>query len=135
MQTKREWLAERGLAIAGARGKFSKAANEALVKAQKEGITFAEVNPAKPAKPAPVKNKATGAVAPKPAPVKSAGLVDYLMPSDFRYPEGEYKAVEVVGKTVHSLRECCNTCRVSLTNHMCDSPTILGNIPVRIVAA
>jgi hypothetical protein len=136
MQTKREYLVTLGLAKAG-RGKFSNAAKEALVKAEKEGIVFSEPNPVKPVKvkPAP---KATGPVeAPKPAPVKSAGtgLVDYLYASDYRYPEAEYKAVEVGGKKVHGMRECCNTCRVSLTNHMCDNPTILGNIAVKIVPA
>lgn len=60
-------------------------------------------------------------------------MVDYLFPSDFRYPEAEYKAVEVGSKTVHSMREVCNTCRVSLTNHMCDNPTVHGK-PVTIVA-
>lgn len=39
---KREWLAERGLAIAGARGKFSAKAHEALEKAVTDGVVFAE---------------------------------------------------------------------------------------------
>ena len=133
MQTKREWLAERGLAIAGARGKFSRAANEALVKAIAEGVQFADT--AKPVKPAKPVIKATGEAQPAPV-VKSettTRYTDYLFPSDFRFPEGEYKAIEVGGKREFSMRECCNTCRVSLTNHMCDNPTIHGDVTVRIV--
>lgn len=42
MATKREWLAEKGLAKAGARGKFSKVAHEALVKAVADGVVFDE---------------------------------------------------------------------------------------------
>ena len=37
---KRTWLAERGLAIAGTRGKFSNAAKEALAAAEKAGTVF-----------------------------------------------------------------------------------------------
>lgn len=37
---KRTWLAERGLAKAGTRGKFSNAAKEALAEAEKNGIIF-----------------------------------------------------------------------------------------------
>lgn len=42
MVTKREWLVERGLAKAGARGRFSREANAALAKAISEGIVFDE---------------------------------------------------------------------------------------------
>lgn len=41
---KREWLAERGLAKAGTRGKFSNAAKEALAEAEKNGILFLDKN-------------------------------------------------------------------------------------------
>lgn len=36
----RTWLAERGLAKAGTRGRFSREANEALAKAKSEGVVF-----------------------------------------------------------------------------------------------
>lgn len=39
---KREWLAERGLAIAGARGRFSLEAKEALAEAENAGVKFLE---------------------------------------------------------------------------------------------
>lgn len=128
MPTKREWLAEKGLAIAGARGKFSNAAKEALAKAEAEGVVFSDSTPT--ARPAA---KPTGDK-PEPKP-KSAGISDYLFPSDFRFPENEYVAVarDENGKRLEfSMRECCNTCRVSLTNHLCDNPTILGLITVKI---
>jgi hypothetical protein len=69
----------------------------------------------------------------KEAPVVKSSPTEslYISPSDFRFPEDEYKAVGVDGKT-YGMRECCNTCRVSLTNHACDAPTIHGNMVVHI---
>lgn len=126
MKTKREWLASQGLAIAGARGKFSNAAKEALAKAEASGMQFSD-SPNATTAPKVTKPKA-------PAPVVSTAADSlYLSPSDFRFPEEEYKAVEVGGKKTHSMRECCNKCRVSLTNHACNEPTIHGNIAVSIV--
>jgi hypothetical protein len=43
--TKREWLAERGLAQAGMRGRFSKEANAALEQAIADGVVFADDQP------------------------------------------------------------------------------------------
>lgn len=48
-----------------------------------------------------------------------------------RYDIGETYAVDANGKE-WSMKECCNTCRVSLVGHVCDNPTILGNIPVTV---
>lgn len=49
------------------------------------------------------------------------------------YPEASFKAIGV-DKKVWGMREVCNTCGVSLVQNQCASPTILGNIPVSIVA-
>jgi len=125
MQTKRDYLVGLGLAKPG-RGKFSNAAKEAIAKAEAEGMTFADTAPSKPA--APVVGK------PETPKVVPAGDSLYLSPSDFRFPEDEYRAVaHIDGKRkVFTMRECCNTCRVSLTNHACNAPSILGNIAVAI---
>lgn len=121
MQTKRDWLASKGLAIAGARGKFSNAAKEALAKAELEGMKFSDSTTG--AKSSPVVTKAS-----KPEP-KSPIESPYLFPSDFRFPEAEYIAVGMVDgkRKVYSMRECCNVCRVSLTNHLCDTPSVYGH--------
>lgn len=52
-----------------------------------------------------------------------------------RFPEDDFKAYEFVNgkKSPVSLRECCNTCRVSLMGHMCDEPTYLNLRKVFIV--
>lgn len=128
MKTRREYLAEKGLAIAGARGKFSNAAKQELARAEAAGMRFKEVTP----------NKSVG-VSKSTGPVKSveptapkASESPYIYPSDFRFPEGEYVAKDANGK-VYGMRECCNTCKVSLTNHMCNTPSIHGNITVTIV--
>lgn len=121
MQSKRDYLVGLGLAKPG-RGKFSNAAKEALSKAEAGGMKFSDATAAKttgnPAKP--VADRKT-----------EATETPYLYPSDFRFPEGEWRAT-VNGKEV-SLRECCNTCKVSLVNHACNTPTIHNNLPVKIV--
>ena len=48
------------------------------------------------------------------------------------YDERDFKAVGT-DKKVWSMREVCNTCRVSLVQNICEHPTILGGIPVTIV--
>jgi len=124
MQTKREYLVTLGLAKPG-RGKFSNDAKAALAKAEGEGVKFKDVTPG-----APVRTASPTGETKAPEPAKAADSL-YVCPSDFRFPEAEYKAVGSDGKT-YGMRECCNTCRVSLTNHFCDSPTIHGNMVVHI---
>lgn len=48
------------------------------------------------------------------------------------YPRDAYKAVGDDGKT-YGMAEVCNTCRVSLVQNLCEYPTILGGIAVKIV--
>lgn len=127
MQTKREYAASLGLAIAGARGKFSKAAVEAIAKAEAEGMKFADSStgaskPAVVGKTKVERSADTGVNSP------------YIQPSDFRFPESEYRAVGFVDgkRVVYGMRECCNTCRVSLVNHMCNAPSVYNNVAVVI---
>lgn len=124
MQTEREYLVGLGLAKEG-RGKFSNLAKEALVKAKSEGMTFKATGPTRSSVPTGTSDKTE--VVGKTDPTFTA----YLSPSDFRFPEAEYKAIGSDKKT-YSMRECCNLCRVSLVGHMCDNPTILGGIAVVI---
>jgi hypothetical protein len=116
----RDYLAGKGLAIAGARGKFSNAAKAELDRVMGEGMKFSDWPKGSTA---PVPSKSGGPT--KAVPVPSAGDSPYLYPSDFRFPEDEYVAKDAKGKR-YSMRECCNRCRVSLTNHMCDTPSVLG---------
>ena len=133
MATAREWLVSQGLAKPG-RGKFSKAAHQALAKALGEGIKFSDYP--KSANPAPVKTvKATGDK-PAPTPVKSSSVPDVMFEDEYRYPEADYQAVrfEDGKKIVHSMREVCNNCRVSLVMCGCEDTTIYGRLKVKIVA-
>ena len=129
MQSKREYAASLGLAKAGARGKFSNAAKEAIAKAEAEGMKFSDVSTGPVSKPTgkPTVNSAGSESDQRTDPRDSL----YVSPSDFRFPEGEYKAVGTDGKT-YSMRECCNTCQVSLVNHACNAPTIHDNMTVNI---
>lgn len=45
LQTKRDYAASLGLAQAGTRGRLSRAAHEAIAKAESGGMTFAESTP------------------------------------------------------------------------------------------
>lgn len=125
MQTKREYLVSLGLAKPG-RGKFSGAGKEALAAAEAKGMSFSDT--------APVKSvKATTEKVEKAAPV-DAGNTPYLTQDEYRFPEKEYRGISFDGgkRKEVSLRECCNTCKVSLVNHMCDRPTIYNNMTVKI---
>ncbi len=129
LETRRDYLVRLGLAKPG-RGKFSNAGKEALAKADEEGVEFLDG-------PAPKGNGSgpiLSTVPPKREQAEDVRLSDYLFPSDFRFPEQEYIAVSHIGgkRNVYGMRECCNTCRVSLTNHSCNTPTVHGNIPVTI---
>lgn len=125
MQSKRDYLVGLGLAKPG-RGKFSNAGKEAIAKAEAGGMKFSDVSTG------PIVSKPAPAV--KSEPVQSDGNSNYLFPDEYRYPESEYRAfVFNDGKRKPvSLRECCNTCRVSLVNHACENPTIHGNVAVKI---
>ena len=130
-QTRREYAASLGLAIAGARGKFSKDAVAAIDKARAEGMVFSDDNaPVRTARPATVTDTTTESVTRIPSASESA----YLFPSDFRFPEGEYRAVaHIDGKRkVFGMREVCNNCRVSLVMCACANPTIYGNVVVKL---
>ena len=129
MPTKREYLVSLGLAKAG-RGKFSNEAKAALEKALAEGMTFSDQTP--PAKNSVTKNS-TGKTEVKSSDQNS---VPYVSPDEYRFPEDAYRAVgKRKGKrTVYSMREACNNCGYSLTNHLCASPSVLGE-PVTIERA
>lgn len=136
MQTKREYLISKGLAKPG-RGKFSNAGNAALAEAERSGVKFSDTGPVRrpTVKSGPEISK-TGIPAKNSDNSETGGQnAPYIFPSDFRFPEAEYVAVarDEDGKRIlHSMRECCNTCKVSLTNHACDSPTIHDSVTVKI---
>ncbi len=121
----RAWLVEKGLAKDG-RGKFSNQAKIELDNAVAAGQKFEDWPKGENA---PV-NKTNVAKAGK-VEDSSERFSDYLYPSDFAWPEGEYKAM--AGKKEYSMREVCNNCRVSLVMCQCGSPTIHGGIVVEIV--
>lgn len=132
MQSKREYLVSLGLAKEG-RGKFSNAAKEALVKAEAEGMEFSDSSTGPtaiaPRKTRPTKNSEQSE--PVGQNSEERKFPPYLTQDDYRFPEADWKAIGVDGKT-YGMRECCNTCKVSLVGHFCDSPTILDNIVVHI---
>lgn len=123
MQTRREYLASLGLAKIG-RGKFSTAAKEQLVKARAEGIKFSDEVVTEVVKP-------TGETTTE---VKTRAKTEppaWVSPDEYRFPEGVWQAVADDG-TVYGMREACNTCGLSLCDHRCQTPIVLG-VPVTIV--
>lgn len=75
-----------------------------------------------------VANSSTPPVVTKTAVTNEKVIADFTIV----YAEKSYKAVGNDGKT-YGMRECCNNCRVSLVQNHCANPTILGDIPVKIV--
>lgn len=65
--------------------------------------------------------------------VKKVAVTNEKIISDihYTYPEESFEAKDAKGNHV-GMREVCNTCRVSLVGHMCERPTVLGNIAVTI---
>jgi len=72
-----------------------------------------------------------GAPAPKVVRVK-ADNVKVVQEYTILYDERMYRAVDSDGKE-WGMREVCNTCRVSLVQNHCESPSILGGRRVKIV--
>lgn len=129
MTTRREALITAGLAKPG-RGKFSREAMAWLDAERAKGTKFSDdtTAPVVSAKRGPTKNSDV--------PNKSTEIGEYVFPSDFRFPEGEYVAFARAGgkKVFYSMREVCNNCGVSLVNHGCNSPVIHGNVVLTIEA-
>lgn len=120
METRREALAKVGLAKPG-RGKFSREAMAWLDKARESGQKFSDDNKPTGNPVARVVNQKSEGAPSKEAP---SGIPEYVFPSDYRFPEDEYRAYYFAGgkKVKVSLRECCKSCKVSFTNHSCQSP-------------
>lgn len=74
-----------------------------------------------------------GPVKAEPKVVKAApGNEKVIEEFTILYPREVYKAITPEGKE-YGMAEVCNTCHVSLVQNMCEHPTILGEIPVKIV--
>jgi hypothetical protein len=111
------------------RGRLSREANERVMYlATQPGYVIKgyEVSTSTPA-PAYTGTVALGKTVKKVAVNNEKVIRDFVI----FYEESMYKAV-ALDKTVYSMREVCNTCRVSLVQNHCESPTILGGIAVTI---
>lgn len=128
MQTRREYLVSLGLAKDG-RGKFSTAAKAELDIARSKGVKFSDEVVTVVAQPTgEVKTEVK--VKPKNEPTA------WKSPDEYRYPEANYVAhVMRDGKRESvSLREACQGCGLSLCDHRCHTPVVLG-LPVTIERA
>lgn len=83
----------------------------------------------------PAKVVSTSTVAPSEPVVRKVAAAGIKEIREFTilWPEDSFKAVGVKDKKEWGMREVCNLCRVSLVQNQCENPTILGNIPVKIV--
>lgn len=146
-QSAREYLVSKGLAKDG-RGKFSNAAKEELSQAMASGIKFSDwpkteaKSSTAPTKTGNATRSATGnptgnSTKTETVQKNGSGMVGYTFPDEYRFPEAQWELVSSAptkGKADrYTVREVCNTCRVSITNHACDAPSILGGIPVTLV--
>lgn len=130
----KSWLYEQGHIAADGRGRMPRVSVKngreiagILDEAYQSGTKFSDW-------PKGVVAEVKAAVKPK-AETTDTGVVD-LAP--YRFPEDEFKALEVGTKKERSLREACRNCRNSLVGCWCVSPEIVatngnGSVKVRIV--
>jgi hypothetical protein len=120
MQTKREYLAglTPPLAIAGARGRLSKAAHEALAEAEKNGMTFSDSHSPGVGKT----DSSTSDSAPK-VKKDSANPATFFGPTPAQVYDGGWYIEVGDSKITLSGREVCRTCGNSLDWHRCATPT------------
>lgn len=118
MQTRREYAASLGLAIAGARGRMGREAHEAIAKAEAEGMRFKET--ASASKPKAVKEDGEAKEdAPKEREVGFPPIVDKRFPDATWQVRTEKKPVTISGA------EVCRVCFYSLDYHICNTPQTL----------
>ena len=128
MQTARDWLADKGLAKRGTRGKFSNAAHAALNEALASGTKFSDwpkrdIQVQASTGESNVETRTVRAVAPS-----TEKHVADLAPDV--YPEVEYRAYELRDgrKVERSMRSACQTPGTwhSLTHCTCPEPVIVA---------
>lgn len=132
MQKAKEALVAAGIIKTAGRGRISGAGHAWLKEQHDKGVRFAdwpkgEVKVTKSEGSAESKVKV---IRTEQSAVKTIADIP-----PYRFPEEKFEAYEFVGgkKKPVGLRECCNTCRVSLVAHMCEEPTYLNNRKVFIV--
>jgi len=117
---RREYAASLGLAIAGARGRLSREALDAIEKARAEGMTFDD-DGAAPKSSSPRKPRES-----TPKPSKSEPEASFHF--ETRYPiDGKWAGTDSKGKK-HTLsaRNACMSCGYSLCGHTCNDPVALA---------
>lgn len=128
--TKREYAASLGLAIAGARGRMSREAHAAILKAEGEGMVFSDPSPVTVAVKAPKekKNKAPKEKRETPEGGDGAGV---MADTFYRHPLGTmFKGFDSNGKQhIVSGANACQ-CGYSLVGHTCNFPTALIGSPL-----
>lgn len=124
--TPKEALLDAGKITAITRGRISRD-NHAWLDAEKAAGRIA-ITDSVPKRTPSVKSDKPAPKTEKQAPTSGKYIADIVILFD----KHDYHAVGNDG-TVYGMAEVCNTCRVSLVQNMCEHPTILGNIPVRIV--
>lgn len=122
MQTRREYLVEKGLAKEG-RGKFSTEAKAELDRARAAGIKFSDEVVETVTKP-------TGEKVTEVKTKPKAEAPPWKSPDEYRYPEGVYQAYYLDNKNrvMVGLREACQNCGLSLCDHRCNEPVVLGRL-------
>ena len=115
---RRDYAISLGLAKPG-RGRMSRAAHEAIAKAEAEGKTFSD-SPVKSDSP-----KSNSDSADKPDSVKSnSEPKDFFGPTPNPIYNGGWYVVENGKRVDVSGKEVCRNCMCSLDYHRCDSPIL-----------
>lgn len=132
MQKAKVALVEAGIIKSAGRGRISAEGHAWLKQQHDAGMRFSDWPKGEVTVSKSEKTEKTVVKVSTPQP-RGEKVISEIAP--YRYPEESFEAFEMVNgkKVAVSLRECCNTCRVSLVAHFCDNPTYLNNQKVFIV--
>jgi hypothetical protein len=120
MNTAKEWLKANGHIAEIGRGRISNDNHKRLLAAVEQGVKFTDYPKGGKVVKAVTGETVTETYVKPPAPTGEVIAELY-----FRYDEKDYQAVGKSGK-VYGMREACNNCHYSLTGHICDEPSVLG---------
>lgn len=134
MQKAKQALVEAGIIKSAGRGRISADGHAWLKARYDEGIRFADWPKGKVEV---TKTEANGSAKSTVKVIRTERSSNEKIVAEihFTYPESEFEAYEFVNgkKKPVGMRECCNNCRVSLTAHFCDTPTVWGDHKVFII--
>ena len=126
---KKDWLKANGFIKEVTRGRISGENHKRLSEAVANGVKFSDYTAVKTEA---VEKTSKGTTTKTVRVIRDGsespsvpGDTAWISMHDMRFPEAEYIAISETGEKF-GMREACNNCHLSLLNHKCESPSVLG---------